>query len=324
MDRMSKPKVLIADDSVTIQKVFELAFEDEGVELFITGDGVDALEIARNENLHLVIADCNMPRLDGFELCHAIKTDSAISHLPVYLLASSLDEFDDKKADDVGADGKFEKPFRSEEMVSNVMAAIAAIKPPEPDIEDEENDTFDEVDDSFDTLLDEVDDTAPDAESEELASPGERQLSITDNEDFSAEDRMLEAIEKEAEENRGELFAVDQSESSVSDEIEEPAPHVSEKDMENIVDETVRETINRLVTSDAVEQAIAAAVKEAVDGMQKEIIRVAEENIQKTLDEMKPEIMAVAKRITTSITLSVAEEMVKKTIDQIKEDKGNI
>jgi DNA-binding response OmpR family regulator len=135
---MSHPKVLVADDSVTIQKVFELAFESEKIELLIAGDCATAYAVAKESRPRLVIADVNMPDGDGFSLCRRIKTDPALAGTPVFLLTSALDDFDQEAARKAGADGKFEKPFRSEEMVSKVhemIKSVDAVAVPAPDDE---------------------------------------------------------------------------------------------------------------------------------------------------------------------------------------------
>lgn len=167
---MSRAKILVADDSATIQKVFELAFESEDIDVELSGDGDDALVRIKKSRPSMVIADVNMPGLDGFELCETLKGDPATASIPVYLMGSALDDFDEERAASVGAAGRFEKPFRSEDMVSRVRQVIASAPPPllEPE-EDEiividepeqaasgEEDTFEDIDVPLDSLLDTV------------------------------------------------------------------------------------------------------------------------------------------------------------------------
>jgi len=171
---MSRAKILVADDSATIQKVFELAFESEDIDVELSGDGDDALAKIKKSRPAMVIADVNMPGLDGFALCETLKNDPATASIPVYLMASALDDFDGERAGSVGAAGRFEKPFRSEDMVSRVRQVIAAAPPPETPIEqaapddeiiviDEQEpaasgdeDTFEDIDVPLDSLLDTV------------------------------------------------------------------------------------------------------------------------------------------------------------------------
>lgn len=155
---MSRVCVLVADDSVTIQKVFELAFEGEDIDIRLASDGKSALAMALDEKPDMVIADVNMPEMDGFELCQAIRKNPETSSIPVYLLSSALDDFDEDKAKKAGASGRFEKPFRSEDMVRQVMDAIAAsaggtASAPVQGLDD----TFEDVDISLDGIMDSLD-----------------------------------------------------------------------------------------------------------------------------------------------------------------------
>jgi CheY-like chemotaxis protein len=155
---MSRACVLVADDSVTIQKVFELAFEGEDIDIMVAGDGKSALSMALNEKPDMIIADVNMPEMDGFELCQAIKKNPETNGIPVYLLSSALDDFDEDKAKKAGASGRFEKPFRSEDMVKQVMDVIA--NPPGqtgPVYVQGLDDTFEDIDISLDSIMDSLD-----------------------------------------------------------------------------------------------------------------------------------------------------------------------
>ncbi len=161
---MGQTQILVADDSATIQKVFELAFENEDIEVLLTSDGSEALEMVNRTHPAMVIADVNMPGLDGFELCRALKSDEKSASIPVYLMSSALDDFDEARSSEVGAAGRFEKPFRSEDMVSKVKAVISSIqggKAPEaaaaPETADAGEDTFDDIDIPLDMLLDAAD-----------------------------------------------------------------------------------------------------------------------------------------------------------------------
>lgn len=155
---MSKISVLIADDSVTIQKVFELAFEGEDIGIMVASDGKSALSMALNEKPDMIIADVNMPEMDGFELCQAIRKNPDTNSIPVYMLSSALDDFDEDKAKKVGASGRFEKPFRSEDMVRQVMEAInATAGGAGPAPVQGLDDTFDDIDISLDSIMDSLD-----------------------------------------------------------------------------------------------------------------------------------------------------------------------
>ncbi len=124
---MSK-KILLADDSITIQKVVSLTLASEDYELLIVGDGDSALEKAREIRPELIIADISMPGMNGYELCEAIKRDEELAAIPVMLLASTFEAIDEEKAERVGADGHMVKPFESEELIAHIKDLLS--RPP--------------------------------------------------------------------------------------------------------------------------------------------------------------------------------------------------
>jgi CheY-like chemotaxis protein len=124
---VSKRKLLLADDSITIQKVVNLTFADEGIEVVAVGDG-DAAMIKFNESMpDLVLADVNMPGLDGYRICEMIKQDDETKHIPVILLVGSFEPFDEQEAWRVGADDFLTKPFQSiRQLVTKVSDLLNA------------------------------------------------------------------------------------------------------------------------------------------------------------------------------------------------------
>jgi len=110
---VSKHKLLLADDSITIQKVVNLTFADEGVDVIAVGDGDSAMDKLRENLPDLVLADVNMPGLNGYEICEKIKQSKNASSIPVVLLVGSFEPFDEDEAKRVGADAYLTKPFQS-------------------------------------------------------------------------------------------------------------------------------------------------------------------------------------------------------------------
>jgi CheY-like chemotaxis protein len=106
-------KLLLADDSATIQKVVDLTFSDEGLEVITVSDGQQAIEKLEEVSPDIVLADVFMPGLNGYEVCEYIKRNERFRHIPVMLLVGSFEPFDEAEARRVGADDYLTKPFQS-------------------------------------------------------------------------------------------------------------------------------------------------------------------------------------------------------------------
>jgi CheY-like chemotaxis protein len=124
-------KLLLADDSVTIQKVIELTFADEGVRVIAFGNGDEALENLQEVAPDVVLADVFMPGKTGYQLCEHIKQNEQLKHIPVMLLVGSFEPFDEAEARRVGADDILTKPFQSiRRLIDRVGALVSS--PPRP------------------------------------------------------------------------------------------------------------------------------------------------------------------------------------------------
>ncbi len=118
-------KLLIADDSTTIQKVFERNFPAGEFTLSFANDGEEALTKVRTERPDLIIADISMPVKNGFELCATLKGDPTLKGIPFLLLIGILDDFDEDESGRVGADGFIVKPFEVTAALNKVRAALS-------------------------------------------------------------------------------------------------------------------------------------------------------------------------------------------------------
>jgi len=120
---MSK-KLLLADDSITIQKVIGITFANEDYDLTIVDNGDAALQKAQADKPHLILADVFMPGKNGYELCAAVKQDPNLQNVPVLLLTGTFEPFDEEKAVSSGANGWIAKPFESQSLIEKVEALI--------------------------------------------------------------------------------------------------------------------------------------------------------------------------------------------------------
>jgi CheY-like chemotaxis protein len=122
-----KRRILLADDSVTIQKVIELTFMDEDYEVRAVSNGDEAVKLLSEMSPDFVIADVHMPGANGYEVCR--KAKQLRPGTPVLLLVGTFEPFDEAQARSAGADSFLKKPFDSQELLQRVEELIAAKAP---------------------------------------------------------------------------------------------------------------------------------------------------------------------------------------------------
>ncbi|HYY82395.1 MAG TPA: response regulator [Actinomycetes bacterium] len=104
-------KLLIADDEAAVRALVHVTLEGDDYEILEAADGVEALEVARDENPRLVLLDIMMPRLDGLEVCRQLKRDPLTSDIVVVMLTAQAQDRDRELGMAAGADDYFTKPF---------------------------------------------------------------------------------------------------------------------------------------------------------------------------------------------------------------------
>jgi len=117
-------KLLIADDSVTIQKMVRLAFSDEDVVVESASSGDAALDSMRVFKPDIVLADVFMPGYGGYEVCARVKEDPQLARTPVILLVGAFEPFDELEASRVKSDGHLTKPFDTSELIQTVRLLV--------------------------------------------------------------------------------------------------------------------------------------------------------------------------------------------------------
>ena len=104
-------KVLICDDEPYIRESVSYVARDEGYEVLTAEDGEEALRLAREQLPDLIFLDLMMPRLNGFQVCEALKSDAATQGIHVIILTARGQEIDRDRGKDVGAEEYLTKPF---------------------------------------------------------------------------------------------------------------------------------------------------------------------------------------------------------------------
>jgi CheY-like chemotaxis protein len=113
--------LLLADDSVTIQRVIELTFADEGVRVIAVGDGETAIARMEQERPDIVLADVGMPGVDGYQVARHVKQSPALAQVPVLLLTGAFEPIDEERARETGCDGVLIKTVH--ELLSGARSA---------------------------------------------------------------------------------------------------------------------------------------------------------------------------------------------------------
>lgn len=309
----TKPKLLLADDSVTIRKVVEMTFAEENIEVFTANDGESAMLKFIETQPDIVLAHIGLPETNGYQLCEMIKQDETTRHIPVLLLAGSFEPFDEAEAARVSADGFLTKPFASvREVVARVNdllghATLPAAVPEDEDIDSlykssfgraAEIDEFKTVDDSF----------------------GEQQF----------DDEMIETSSPVAtipENNAADLSAANDAEHSREFDWS-PAAVVTQNEAVAITNDTIEPVttgIEQNVTAESGDAGLAtsATVAPVESSSQVEEVEPSTPELRSTepeIAEPSPEfIELVAQRVIEKLSDKTVREIAQETVPRIAE-----
>lgn len=133
-------KILVVDDEEKIRLIIKKYAEFEGYAISEAADGMEAIEICKNEDFDLIILDVMMPELDGFSACKEIKK---IKDIPVIMLSARGEEYDKIHGFETGVDDYVVKPFSPKELMMRVNVVISrhsAVK--ENTVSDDNHDVF--------------------------------------------------------------------------------------------------------------------------------------------------------------------------------------
>ena len=123
------------DDELSVQKLLAYPLRKEGYDVIPALDGREALDRLRDDNFDLVVLDVMLPRMDGFDVCRAIRSRSTV---PIIMLTAKTEETDKVLGLELGADDYITKPFSVREFRSRVKAVLrrAALAQPEAQFEE--------------------------------------------------------------------------------------------------------------------------------------------------------------------------------------------
>jgi CheY-like chemotaxis protein len=145
--------LLLADDSVTIQRVIELTFADEDIDVVAVSDGDQAIARLNRSPPDIVLADIGMPGRNGYEVAQYIKQTPSLAHIPVVLLTGAFEPVDQVRAAEAGCDGVLAKPFEPQLVIGRVKELLTRPRrAPSPTQAAELDDYFDRLDVAFSKL----------------------------------------------------------------------------------------------------------------------------------------------------------------------------
>lgn len=118
-------KILLADDSITIQKVVELTFSDGDYEVTAVNNGAKAIQKLSETRPDIILSDIIMPEKNGYEVCEFVKSHPEYRNIPVVLLTGTFEPFDPDRAEKAGCDAVVTKPFESQSLIHRVEELIS-------------------------------------------------------------------------------------------------------------------------------------------------------------------------------------------------------
>lgn len=114
-------RILVVDDEKEIRNLIEIYLKNEGYEVIKANDGEEALEILEKEDIHLIILDIMMPKMDGIEVCKRVRENL---NIPILMLSAKSEDMDKIQGLITGADDYMTKPFNPLELLVRVKAII--------------------------------------------------------------------------------------------------------------------------------------------------------------------------------------------------------
>lgn len=113
-------KILVIEDDPAISRLVDYSLRHEGYEVISATNGLAGIKKAQNEAPDLVILDVMLPGMDGFEICHQLRSEQDTAQLPILMFSAKAQEIDKNTGLKVGADDYLPKPATPAEIVNRV------------------------------------------------------------------------------------------------------------------------------------------------------------------------------------------------------------
>jgi two-component system alkaline phosphatase synthesis response regulator PhoP len=118
-------KILVIEDDPAISRLVDYSLRHEGYEVISATNGLVGIRKAHNEAPDLIILDVMLPGMDGFEICHQLRTEKDTAQLPILMFSAKAQEIDKNTGLKVGADDYLPKPAAPAEIVKRVEKLLA-------------------------------------------------------------------------------------------------------------------------------------------------------------------------------------------------------
>jgi len=317
-------KLLLADDSITIQKVVELILAEEDFEIKSTNNGEQALSMIPSFNPDIVLADIEMPKMNGYELCEKIKQNPSTSNIPVILLTGAFEPVDEELAKRIKADDVIVKPFESQELIGKINGALAVSSVTSGEEEggsfeaeavgveeasaEEDLWAMEEVTETTETLSWQSEEEKEGAGTEELMEIAE--------EEGETEEAVAEEIKPAA------------AEKMMPQEMKIGIPEMgypSQAEIKGILKNTIEERISSLISSIDLKEAVLATMTPLLkDSVEKILWEIAPDLVERMLKEMLggafESLTKEVEKVIWETVPDLAETMISKEIERIRSE----
>jgi len=117
-------KILIIEDDPATSRLVDYSLKHEGYQVFTASNGLDGIRQALEVTLDLIILDVMLPGMDGFEICHRLRSDSKTEDLPILMFSAKAQDIDRSTGLLVGADEYLTKPASPSDIVACVQTLL--------------------------------------------------------------------------------------------------------------------------------------------------------------------------------------------------------
>ncbi|MFQ5882107.1 MAG: PleD family two-component system response regulator [Candidatus Methylomirabilales bacterium] len=317
-------RILVADDSVTIQKVVELTLSREDVELIQARSAEETIRKAQEAKPDLMLIDLSMPDKSGYEICATLRQNPLLKDVPIILLAGTFERFDEAEGYRAGANDFVSKPFDSQTLIGKVeqllLAPPAPAAVPEPSPVPSPHEEIPLVLDSQEIVSEEIripTEAAHEgprlevlAEEPAAESIPTYELSLEEGEGLLMGEMVREEVQPAPPAEERELGVEEVTASLGIDDI--PTPVLEQPEIEAAQEvQEVREA-----------QAVPAGLQpftipaEMIDALAREVAdRVASQIVQ----ELKAELLDRVERVLWEVVPDLAEHLITQEIQRIRD-----